>query len=433
MSARASSVRSLFVLVSFTGLMGLPVGLQAQETLLGVHGGRNQSGTPGSVSIVNQSNANTMLLGSPTPGVGLTGVATHGNGRVFASTGWNFQNAGNGPRLIEINPATGALIADIGRLQTASGDDCFVGDLSFQPGTNTLFGLLADQEDDGCTWQGSTFTGGVLVTVNISTARVTIIGRDASLGSSLGGLAFHPNGTLYYTPCWDDSERLLTLDPATGNIVSSRNLASNTCYMGLAARPSDGRLFASYNWESNWDPYTLVTLNPNNGNATLIGHTYTTGILHDLTFTDAIEVGFEINAGMSDAWYYPVTDGQGFFVTVFEDTGRVFIAWFTYDTERPPGSATANLGEPGHRWITALGPYEGDTATLTAYLSEGGVFDSASPAVPPATAIGTITIVWHDCESATLTYELDPPGVTGEIPLQRIVSDNAKYCEAYQP
>ena len=433
MSAWASSARFLIVLISFIALMGLPASLQAQETLLGVHGGPNQSGTPGSVSIVNQSNANTMLLGSPTPGIGLTGVATHGDGRVFASTGWNFQNAGNGPRLIEINPATGARIADIGRLQTASGDDCFVGDLSFQPGTNTLFGLLADQEDDGCTWQGSTDTGGVLVTINLSTARVTIIGRDASLGSSLGGLAFHPNGTLYFTPCWDDPERLLTLDPATGNIVTSRNLAGNTCYMGLAVRPSDGRLFASYNWQSNWDPYVLVTLNPNNGNATLVGYTYRTGILHDLTFTDAIEVGFEINAGMNDAWFYPGTAGQGLFVVVYEETGIVFAAWFTFDTMRPPDSAVAYLGERGHRWVVFQGPYSGDTAQLTAYLVEGGVFDSPSPAPEPGVPIGTGTIVWHDCGHATLTYNLDPPGVTGTVELQRIATDNAAYCEAYQP
>jgi hypothetical protein len=53
--------------------------------------------------------------------------------------------------------------------------------------------------------------------------------------------------------------------------------------------------------------------------------------------------------------------------------------------------------------------------------------------VGQAEAIGSVTIVWHDCANATLTYDLDPPGVTGEIALQRIVADNAKYCEAYQP
>jgi len=44
--------------------------------------------------------------------------------------------------------------------------------------------------------------------------------------------------------------------------------------------------------------------------------------------------------------------------------------------------------------------------------------------------IGTITIVWHDCEHGTLTYDIDPPGVSGEIPIRRIVPDNAALCEA---
>lgn len=422
----------IVLILAFSMIMVMgPV--QAQETMLGVHGGSNQSGTPGSVSIVNQSNANTTLIGTPSPGVGITGVATRSDGRVFATTGWNHQNPDAGGRLIEINPATGASLDDIGRLRIQSGASCDVGDLSFQPGTDMLFGVLAGQEDDGCTWQGSTDAGGVLVTINITTAIVTIIGRDPSLDESSGGLAFHPDGTLYFTPCWDDDSILLTLNPASGAITSTKNLASDTCYMGLAVRPSDGKIFASYNWESNWDPYLLVTLNPGNGSATLVGHTYSTGIIHDLTFTDAIEVGFEINTGMGDAWFDSATAGQGFLISVFEDTGTVFVAWFTYDTERPPGSYMANLGEPGHRWVTAQGPFDGDTAELTAYLSQGGVFDMVEPAVGTPVAIGSITIVWHDCNNATLSYDLDPPGVTGEIEITRVVDDNVKYCEAYQP
>jgi hypothetical protein len=405
---------------------------QAQETMLGVHGGASQTGTPGSVSVVNQSNANTRIIGTPSPGVGITGVATQSNGRVFATTGQNHQNPGAGARLIEINPSTGALLNDIGRLQTQASEDCFVGDLSFQPGTDVLYAILTDQGDSGCSWQGDTRTGGVLATINTSTARVTMIGRDPSLGNSNGGLAFHPDGTLYFTPCWADDSRLLTLNPSTAAVLTSRNLAPNTCYMGLAARPSDGALFGSYNWEG-WDENVLVTLNPSNGNANLVGHTYSAGIIHDLTFTDAIEVGFEINAGMNDTWFDPATNGQGFLISVFEDTGIVFIAWFTFDTERPPMNAVANLGEPGHRWLTAQGPFEGDTAELTAYLTQGGVFDMAQPPVATPTPIGSITIVWHDCEHATLSYDLDPPGVTGEIEISRVVTDNIKYCEAYQP
>lgn len=141
--------------------------------------------------------------------------------------------------------------------------------------------------------------------------------------------------------------------------------------------------------------------------------------------------GFQINPGLSDAWYYPLTAGQGFLITVLEDTGIVFLAWFTFDVERPPADATAILGEPGHRWLTAQGPYEGDTATLDVFISSGGVFDSADPAVPPPTQSGTMTIRWADCSSATLNYDLPEAG-QGEIPLERIVPDNVPLCEALQ-
>lgn len=139
--------------------------------------------------------------------------------------------------------------------------------------------------------------------------------------------------------------------------------------------------------------------------------------------------GFAINQGLSDAWYNEGTNGQGFFITVLEDSGLVFLAWFTYDVERPPGDAGAILGEPGHRWLTAQGPYQGDTAELKVYVSSGGVFDSAEPAVGPPVEEGAMTIQWHDCSSATLSYDLNTAG-QGVIPLTRVAPDNEPLCEA---
>ena len=137
-----------------------------------------------------------------------------------------------------------------------------------------------------------------------------------------------------------------------------------------------------------------------------------------------------INAAMADAWYNPDTDGQGFFITVFEDAGLVFLAWFTFDVERPPADVTAILGEPGHRWLTAQGPFDGDTAVLDVYVTSGGVFDSAEPLVERVQD-GTITITWNDCSTATLSYDI-PSGGQGIIPLQRIVDDNVPLCETLQ-
>ena len=54
-----------------------------------------------------------------------------------------------------------------------------------------------------------------------------------------------------------------------------------------------------------------------------------------------------INPGMNDAWFYPATDGQGMLISVFDDAGVMFIAWFTFDVERPPEDVMAILGDPG--------------------------------------------------------------------------------------
>ena len=139
--------------------------------------------------------------------------------------------------------------------------------------------------------------------------------------------------------------------------------------------------------------------------------------------------GFLINPAISDAWFFPDTAGQGFFIIVWEDSKLVFLAWFTYDTERPPEDVTAILGEPGHRWLTALGPYDGDSALLDVFLSSGMIFDSAVPPVTTEQMQGaTIEIVWSDCKTGLVTYNIPTLGLMGEIPIERIVEDKVAAC-----
>lgn len=257
----------------------------AQEIMLGAHGGPAVSSTPGAVSVVDQTNASFSVIGNPGAGIGITGIATDSSGRVFAITG-SKDDAAAGPRLIEIDPVTGALMTDIGRMITAAGNDCYLGDLSFQPGTDTLFAVAGNQ-GDGLRCDQEVSTGGFLVTIDTTTAEVTVIGRDASLGNSNGGIAFAADGTLYFTPCWSTDSALLTLDTATADILTTTPLDAGTCYMGLAVRPSDGTLFASYDWENGTS--VMVTLDPATGVETLLGTT-DTEIVHDMTFTDGLVV-----------------------------------------------------------------------------------------------------------------------------------------------
>lgn len=137
-----------------------------------------------------------------------------------------------------------------------------------------------------------------------------------------------------------------------------------------------------------------------------------------------------INAGLNDAWFNSATAGQGFFFTVYPLLEAMFVAWFTYDTERPDVNVEAMLGEPGHRWVTAFGAYAGNSAILDIELTSGGVFNSIEPMPTQAPNYGTMTLSFCDCGSASLTYEFPSLGLMGEIPLTRIANDNIAACEA---
>lgn len=141
---------------------------------------------------------------------------------------------------------------------------------------------------------------------------------------------------------------------------------------------------------------------------------------------------FVMNAGLNDAWYDPITDGQGFFVTVFPELGVVSLAWFTYDTVLPAEDASANLGDAGHRWLTALGTIEGNSAVMDIDIASGGLFDTAIEVqhTDPVGSDGTITLTFSDCGSGLVEYDIVSIDQQGSIPIQRVADDNIALCEA---
>jgi hypothetical protein len=145
-----------------------------------------------------------------------------------------------------------------------------------------------------------------------------------------------------------------------------------------------------------------------------------TAILGEVPLTD-------INAGVNDAWFNPQTGGQGFLISAFPGIKQVFLAWFTYDTERPPVDVTALLGEPGHRWLTAQGVYEENIAWLDIHTTSGGVFDSPEPR-PVIGSVGEMTLEFSTCNAGTLSYDIPSIGRQGVIPIERIVLDNVPLC-----
>jgi plastocyanin len=144
---------------------------------------------------------------------------------------------------------------------------------------------------------------------------------------------------------------------------------------------------------------------------------------------------FFINAGLNDAWFNASTAGQGFFFTIFPENQLIFLAWFTFDSERPPESVEAILGDPGHRWFTALGAYEpGDSVSLEIELTEGLIFDSEEPPFTPdkQSYIGTMELTFAGCNDAVLGYDFPDQQKEGVIELTRAAPDeqNLALCEA---
>jgi hypothetical protein len=141
---------------------------------------------------------------------------------------------------------------------------------------------------------------------------------------------------------------------------------------------------------------------------------------------------FNINPGLNDAWYFPDTSGQGFFITVFPDLGAVSLAWFTYDTELPPLDATAHLGDPGHRWLTAVGPIDGNQSLMDIEITSGGLFDTSTEITrtDPPGSDGTLILTFDSCSSGTIEYDIPSINRQGTVPIQRVANDNVVICEA---
>ena len=161
----------------------------------------------------------------------------------------------------------------------------------------------------------------------------------------------------------------------------------------------------------------------NDGNGTDSGHVR----VYDLSMFNS----FRINPGLNDAWYYPDTSGQGFFITVFPELGFVSLAWFTYDTELPPGDATSNLGDPGHRWITAIGLIDGNQVVMDIDITSGGIFDSPTVIehTDPPGSDGTLILTFDSCEAGTIEYDIPSIDRQGIIPIERVADDNVTLCQ----
>ena len=150
----------------------------------------------------------------------------------------------------------------------------------------------------------------------------------------------------------------------------------------------------------------------------------------DYFFVLAPPAPFRINKALAGAWFNPATSGQGFFFDVYENIDLLFGGWYTFDLQRPV-DGTADLGEPGHRWLTIQGNYDESRSDAIVYLARGGVFDAAEPGIEtPQTEVGTATVEFIDCISGTVDYDLTDPAVSGSIPIMPLTDNHVELCES---
>jgi plastocyanin len=139
---------------------------------------------------------------------------------------------------------------------------------------------------------------------------------------------------------------------------------------------------------------------------------------------------FEINQGISGAWFNPATGGQGFLVDVYPTTHFMFIAWFTYDEAAAMMSAAQpKVGSAEQRWLTLQGTYgAGGVAQLPIYLTKGGVFNT--PQATNTTQAGTATVTFTSCTAGSIAYNLTSEGLTGTVPIVRGIPGSETLCQA---
>lgn len=149
----------------------------------------------------------------------------------------------------------------------------------------------------------------------------------------------------------------------------------------------------------------------------------------DYFFVFAPPAPFRITHAMAGGWYNTQTAGQGLLIDIFDNSDGMFVAWFTFDLERPDPGVAAMIGDPGHRWMTAQGPFSGDTAQMPITWTTGMIFDSANPGFSQEQD-GTLTVQFFDCVSGQATYDLGTAGVADQFPIVRLSNDARDLCES---
>ena len=224
--------------------------------------GSTAAGGPGELYIINPATGAVVQDVGPLNdafGVnyGVTGLAFNPfNGLLYGSTGNSV--AATAARLITINPNT-ALVTVVGSFNagpvSGSGTPATMADIAFDPTSASLFGV-------------GSVGGPQLYSINLGTGQATVLGTTGLTSTTGGGLAVSTASIFYGTPT---ASRFGTYNPGTGAYTDIAN-PTKPVSGAYAALAFDGSVLYGLNLGSGAPPPThLVTINLATGAVTDIG------------------------------------------------------------------------------------------------------------------------------------------------------------------
>jgi len=385
----------VFLLILFGSFLQLAAPLATAQTIYTTHYDNGRS--IGTINAATGAGAD----------IGTTGGSSYALACGLDGTLYTTYPDGSGnAQLAIVSRVTGAIVSTIGDLGVP---------------------LIALEIDDtgqmwGVGYESQSVNDTFLYRINKETAAITPVG-DTGVSFTMD-LSFDPAGNLYSTVANSLYQLNLTTGASTlaATITGVPSGGKDAGVMGLM-HDTDGTLYATEYVAAS----PLYEIDPVTGVATVIGST-------GFDFPHGGDICpdglFQINAGMNDAWVSDEAPLQGFFFTVFPGLKYFFLSWFTFDSVIPTGSDTAVFGAFDQRWVTGGGPYSGNSATVTVELTSGGIFNGSVPMATQTPDYGTITITFISCNEAVLTYDFPSLGLSGQMTLARVITDNVALCEA---
>jgi len=207
------------------------------------------------------------------PGVGIAALAFDATDRLYATTGAKSRPS----TLLELDPATGAILSAIGETGTNG-----MSGIDFQSGSNTLYGHANGPDHWNFNGPAASNSSGAVFSVGVGIDNQagpqvlysgdTILKKLSWLGElsipAVTGIAFDGDDLLYAVAGVNST--LYRISAADGSLISEVGATGFDAVTGLSFHPVSGVLYAHAN-ASNGQTAQLLTINTTTGVGTAVG------------------------------------------------------------------------------------------------------------------------------------------------------------------